>query len=262
MFQSRRASSLLLLASLMLLVGGCRRAKEATETSSTAAEPTWFAAPETTSPLQLKVEMSPKAFSPSALTDVALALTLVNTGTAPLDVFPRAAELSARSGWVGPFWTLDLLRNGVIQHDAVREVRRWYGPPEEPPDRSHWDNAKVLLQSGGSTGHVLKACFVPRDMLDGDHLDPETLDPEGHDGIAERGLNFVGSHVLVLERSCGEVAAERRKRADFLRPGVNVFVLGNGRYELQLGYVQGPHAFYEAMSKLSARSRPVAFPVP
>lgn len=196
------------------------------------------------------------------MTDVVLTLTLVNTGTAPLEVFPRAAELAAKSGWVGPFWSIDLLRDGAVQRDAVREVRCWYGPPGQPPDRSHWDNAKVVLQPGGSIGHALKACFVPRDMLGADHLDSNTLDPEGHDGIAKRGLDLVGSHVLALERPCDELAAEKSKRTDFLRPGVNVFISGKGRFELQLGYAQGPHDFYEAMSKLIATSRPVAFPAP
>ncbi len=193
----------------------------------------------------------------SHLTEVLVTLSLENRGSAPLAVFPGAAQLRARAGWVGPFWELSIRMNGTEQPTWIRELRTYYGPPAEPPASRYWESAKVMLQPGARQETTLRACWIPRSLLRPEHLSRTALDPDGQDRLEDSKVPLTGSNVLVLERTCREVSSEMQKRADFLRPGVVVFLPGPGPLELCFGYSQAAHSFYRAMPSAEASAVPL-----
>lgn len=159
--------------------------------------------------------------------DVVIRLVLRNTGGAPIAIAPAVAKLAAVASFAGVGITWEL----ALGDARITELRRWYGPPGNPPAPSFIKQYEVTLAPGAEHVTELAACWIP-------HLEPRqraqtTLDPQGIDGlgpIGDVGVLVIGATSAQLDRT-GD---------DFLRGHVVAFVGEGGRRELRVSYVQRP----------------------
>ncbi len=211
-------------------------------------------------PVSLAVEPAPAVLPADAPCDLALRLVVRNDGTAPVEIYPEVAKLSAISSYAGAgiTWHVELADAGGAV--PIQELRRWYGPPGNPPGPGIPKQYVVTLAPGAEHVAHLAACWIPNAILEPRHLDVRALDPEGmdniagpsriagHPALAER-IAVAGASVLVLQATWSALDAARAKD-DFLRGHVVAFVSRPGVYELRIGYSQ--HSWMGLGAQLAA----------
>ena len=159
--------------------------------------------------------------------DVSIRLALCNTGGSPIAIAPGAAKLAAVASFAGVGITWDL----ALGDARITELRRWYGPPGNPPAPSFITSYEVTLAPGAEHVTELPACWIPH--LEPRHRTQAALDPQAMDGVS--AIGDVG--VLVL----GATASQLDRTADdFLRGHVVAFLPAGGAYELRVRYLQRP----------------------
>lgn len=152
-------------------------------------------------------------------------MTLRNTGSAPISLATGAAKLDAVASFAGVGITWGIEIPGV----KLCELRRWYGPPGNPPAPSVITKASKKLAPGADEIVEMRAAWLPNSALEPRHL--RNLDPEGMDRLGD----VSGASVLVFSPLPIDRTAD-----DFLRGHVVAFFPGSGTYELRASYTQAP----------------------
>ena len=206
--------------------------------------------------VSLSVTASPERLPLDRICDVELGLTLTNTGTKSVEIVPKAAKLAAIASFagIGITWSFELLPEGGGASLPVIELRRWYGPPGNPPSPAYAKKDSVTIKPGAQHVEPMVACWIPNDRLAPEHLSPATIDPEGMDNIGPRAWTppagtsipaplhesfpLAQASVLVLQVNASFIKPAMKKLPDFLRGHVVAFVPGAGTYQMQVGYSQ------------------------
>ena len=188
--------------------------------------------------------------------DLELELVLTNRGRKAIEIYPNAAKLAAIASYagIGITWAIALIPAGSETPLPLLELRRWYGPPGNPPSPAYAKQQAVSLAAGEEHVAHLVACWIPNAHLSPDHLAPAVLDPEGMDNVAPRSWTpppgypmppplvesfpLAQASVLVFNATAPAIEAAMRDKPDFLRGHVVAFVPGAGAYELHAGYQQ------------------------
>jgi hypothetical protein len=203
--------------------------------------------------LSLHPRLSREQLPIDAACDLDVTLVLRNDGTQPLTIYPNAAKLSAIVSYagIGISWMIELADVGGTRL-PFQELRRWYGPPGNPPAPS-WANEHALkLAPGDAHSSSVALCWLPNVVLEPRHLDPKTIDPEKMDRVAPPP----DTSVLVVN---GRVAALDRKNDDFLRGHVVGFVPKPGEYALRFAYSQS--TWGNNVNNLASNVAPVKFEI-
>jgi hypothetical protein len=208
------------------------------------------------SEVSLRARVVPDRLPLDAICDVALRLVLRNEGSKTIEIYPQAAKLDAISTFagIGMSWGIALLPENGTEPLPLQELRRYYGPPGNPPSPAHAKTLGVSLAQGEE--HVVDqfACWIPNARLLPEHLSPAVLDPEGMEGIGPRSWTpspgdkvppplrdsfpLAKASVLVFGAPAAAMEAAMREQHDFLRGRVVAFVPAAGTYELHVGYSQ------------------------
>src|SRR5438552_501236 len=100
--------------------------------------------------LSMSVTVSPDRLPLDRICDVEVALTLTNTGNSPIEIFPQAAKLAAVASFagIGITWSFELNPEGGTTSLPVIELRRWYGPPGNPPSPAYAKKGSVTIKPG------------------------------------------------------------------------------------------------------------------
>jgi len=152
-------------------------------------------------------------------------MTLRNAGTAAIALATDVAKLDAIASYAGVGITWGLEIPGV----KICELRRWYGPPGNPPAPSVITKAARKLKPGADEVVEFPCAWLPNRVLEPRHL--ANLDPEGMDRLGD----VSGASVLVFM-----ARGLDRKADDFLRGHVVAFFPAPGTYELRASYTQAP----------------------
>ncbi len=206
--------------------------------------------------LSLRASIVPDRLPIDRICDVDLQLALCNEGKETIEIYPNAAKLAAIASFagIGISWSLVLTPEHGEPPLPLLELRRWYGPPGNPPSPASAKQHAVSLGPGAQHVERQLACWIPNARLAPEHLRPEVLDPDGMDNIAARSWTpppgydappplherfpLARASVLVLGANAASIGAAMREQTDFLRGHVVAFVPAAGTYELRVGYVQ------------------------
>ena len=207
-------------------------------------------------PLLLRASTFPDRLPLDRTCDVDLQFTLCNQGRKAIEIYPKAAKLAALASFagVGISWSLALIPENSDVPLPLLELRRWYGPPGNPPSPAYAKQLGVSLGPGAQHVERQLACWIPNARLAPEHLAPAVLDPQGMDNIAARSWTPPPGHpvppplqdhfplaqasVLVLGSNAASVEAAMRQQTDFLRGHVVAFIPAAGAYDLHVGYAQ------------------------
>jgi hypothetical protein len=152
---------------------------------------------------------------------------------------------------------------GVAVH--IQELRRWYGPPGNPPAPSYAKEQSITIKPKAEHVVDLGGCWIPNALLEPRHLDPTALDPQGMDNVASPSrfagavpladqIDLPRASVLVLSGRWAQLDTAR-SAADFLRGHVVGFVTRAGTYELRVQYVQ--ESWLDIGQRLRLDAKPV-----
>ncbi len=206
----------------------------------------------TSTSLSLILAIEPKSLQSTRMSDIALRLRFSNSSIHPVQVYPAAAMMDSVAGWSSPQWHIRVKTPGTVNQ---RELRSWYGPPNEPPAENYYSTKLFNLPAGGHVDTTLKACWIPNRLLKPENLTRKTLDPSSMDNI-----NFAteNASLILLNEDCASV----RKRQiasplDFLRPGIVLFIPSADILEFSVGYSQKKWVSFSPLSEFSVMSNTV-----
>ena len=199
--------------------------------------------------LSLHVAVSPDRWPASAAQNVSIRAALRNDGKQDETIVPQMAKLAPIGSFagVGVTWNVTLVDEaGAPVH--IQELRRWYGPPGNPPAPSYVKQNAVTIAPGKEHVVDLGGCWIPNPQLEPRHLDPAQLDPEGMDNVAgparfagavplSERIDLAKASVFVLMAPWDQLA-KARSASDFLRGHVVGFVTHPGAYQLRVQYAQ------------------------
>lgn len=220
--------------------------------------------------MKLQARFAPQPLPQDRACDAAFELEMENHGHRSVEIYLDGAEYFALCGWAGPKLQL-LVREGgapwptydeqeVVERSfrLVAELRTWYGPPGHPPEPSYWERFRRSLEPGQTLRRAWGGCFLPRSLVKPAHLATEQLDPEGMDGLAR----MEQASCLVIGKSAAQVLAERKRRRDFLRPGLVIFFPRPGAYQFKFIYWHEAGGFLEASQRLLVEATPITVEIP
>jgi hypothetical protein len=208
------------------------------------------------SSLLLRASAVPDRLPIDRICDVDLQLALCNQGREAIEIYPGAAKLAAIASFAGMgfTWSLALIPQNGDAALPLLELRRWYGPPGNPPSPAYAKQLGVTLAPGAEHVERQLACWIPNARFAPEHLAPAVLDPQGMDNIAARSWTpppgypvppplqdrfpLARASVLVFGASAVSLEAAMREQADFLRGHVVAFVPDAGTYDLHVEYAQ------------------------
>lgn len=222
--------------------------------------------------LALRVRSSVEQLPLDRICEVDLELMLRNDGRGAIEIFPKAAKLAAIASFagIGFTWSLAIVPDGSETAVPLLELRRWYGPPGNPPAPSYAKQFLVSLDPGAEHVEHLGACWIPNARLAPEQLSPSVLDPQGMDNVATRSWTpppgypmppplvetfaLARASVLVFGARAAAIETAMRDQPDFLRGHVVAFVPGAGAYDLRVGYAQ--NSWMGLGKTLEARAAP------
>jgi len=198
--------------------------------------------------VSLHTRVTPDALPLDTACDVCVRLALRNDDTQQVTVYPGAAKISSVISYagVGITWGLAFVDSAGVSL-PLQELRRWYGPPGNPPGPGFAKEAGVTLARGDEHVIDLLACWIPNALLEPRHLSPTALDPEGMDNIAGPSRSPIPALVERFPLAQASVVVfgapwsrlgPARTEDDFLRGHVVAFVPEPGTYALHAQYVQ------------------------
>ena len=207
--------------------------------------------------LELKATLAPAFLPEREMKDVVIQLSLKNSSTRPVTIYPSFTALSWLSSVasMGMSWDLTFVSAAAGASASGRELRTYYGPPGEPATGEALRKAGVVLKPGKEHKTTLKALWVPNALLDPSSLSLEVLDPQGFDNLKSIP-NLRRSAVLVFGASSAAFKTGLGKNKEILRDHMVVFFSAPGKYALQASYRQ-----YPTMSPMVAEVSAVAAPV-
>lgn len=218
--------------------------------------------------LSLHVAVSPDRWPGDAAQDVSIRVAMRNDGKQPEVVVPQMAKLAPIGSFagVGVTWNV-ALADDVGKAVHVKELRKWYGPPGNPPAPGYVKQNAVTIKPGAEFVAELGGCWIPNVLLEPRHLDPATLDPEGMDNVVaparfagavplSEEIEMARASVLVLTARWAQLD-KARSAADFLRGHVVAFVPHAGTYQLRVQYVQASWMDIGQRLRLDAGPLPV-----
>ncbi|MCG6169568.1 hypothetical protein [Leptospira sanjuanensis] len=196
--------------------------------------------------LTLDCSASQNEFSSSNIQEIEFTVRLTNISGLNLEIYPKIAPFIGVGGWGGPSFGLNFLET------SFQELRSYYGPPGQPPNRNFYETNSTLLLPGESHFKTWKTCWIPRDAIPSNSVSKENLDPEGMDAVDEN--RFQQSSFLVLGKGKDEILKEMNLRADFLRPNLLIVFPGPGNYEFHVSYHQSEWTDFRPKRFLHCRS--------
>src|SRR6185295_13705542 len=95
--------------------------------------------------------------------EVELVFTLSNQGREAIEIYPQAAKLAALASYagIGISWSIALTPENSETPLPLVELRRWYGPPGNPPSPEYAKKLSVSLRAGGEHVERQVACWIP-----------------------------------------------------------------------------------------------------
>jgi hypothetical protein len=200
------------------------------------------------SSLAMTAAFEPDRLPPDELVDVRLIVTFTNPGPEAVTLYAGAAMFSVQGGWGSPTWDL---RTEAAPAQTLLELRTWYGPPGDPPTQDYYVRHRKWLAAGESHTAIERGCFIPARRLSAEHLSPQSLDPDQMDGFMAPPP---GTSVLAFGIDRDWALTEMKKRADFLRPGLLLF-LPPGDMPFRLRYRQRPWTGFEPETIIDTEAR-------
>jgi hypothetical protein len=181
--------------------------------------------------------------------NVTVRLVLRNAGSSNVTIHPSVAQPSGISSYagIGITWVMSFYAGGERQ--PMQELRRWYGPPGNPPGPGALTHAGVTLAPTATHETLFAAVWIPNARLEARHLAPAAIDPQGmdniaapsriagHPALAER-IDLPRASVLVFGATWEKLSPEMAKD-DFLR-GHLVAFMSAGEYTLRASYIEAP----------------------
>jgi hypothetical protein len=211
--------------------------------------------------ISLHATIAPDRLPATSMVDARIRLVLRNDGAAPAQVSPGIAKLAAVASYagIGITWNLGFADDAEVA-PPMRELRRYHGPPGNPPSPAWAQQQAIALAPGAEHATELIACWIPNAQLEPRHLTREALDPAGMDGIAELAaqLPLARASVLAFGTTSARLAAARAGD-DFLRGHVVALFTRPGTYRFHAHYVQ--HSWMGVGERLTASAPPVALQI-
>ncbi|XDD50108.1 hypothetical protein AB3N59_17360 [Leptospira sp. WS92.C1] len=195
-----------------------------------------------------------ETFLPSSkIIDLEFKIRLNNSGDTPIKIYPNIAPFSNPIGWGGPFFGID------VRGAKNQELRTYYGPPSEPPNRNYYEKNMTLLHPGETHTCFFETCWIPNSILKEGVLSKKHLDPEGMDGMNED--LFRKSSFLIFNQNADRMTQEMNLREDFLRPNRLILFSGSGKYKFYLTYFQDQWVDFNPTYRLNLKSEERIFHV-
>ncbi len=187
--------------------------------------------------LSLHATLTPDVWPGDAACDVVVRLVLRNEGGTRAAASPALAKLGAIASYagIGITWNIGFVSDAA--QVPLQELRRWHGPPGNPPSPEWARQQSVEIEPGAEHVTELMACWIPNRVLEPRHLSTAALDPEGMDqvdALASR-IPLATASVLVFGMRSAELATTAD---DVLRGHVVAFFTQPGTYEVHAQYAQ------------------------
>ncbi|MDV6236094.1 hypothetical protein CH379_010715 [Leptospira ellisii] len=182
--------------------------------------------------------------------EIKFTISLTNVSAEEIGIYPDVALFTGISGWGGPSFGIE------ISPASFRELRNYYGPPAQPPNRAFYEKNEILLSPNESFRKTLTACWIPRSAISRAAVASENLDPEGMDSVDP--ILFRKSSFLVLGKGSEQVLREMNSRPDFLRPNSLLVFQHSGTYEFSVSYLQSEWVEFRPRQSSFCRSSSVS----